>query len=207
MNETTFITWQRHLLKWEGRCIPAEGESLVHAYDRCRDSAFADDPRDSGGATMMGITLRTYDAWRRAYRLQQTPATAEQLRQMPYEEWRQLIETCYWRMYAMHIVSFECLALVFADGIFMSGRAGIREMQRALGCEPDGIVGVKTRAAMRTRIRLRATARNISGEVLTGRLARLQGLSRWQTFGRGWTNRIEDLRALINTLDLTEDGE
>ncbi|MBQ7442276.1 MAG: hypothetical protein IJS59_00200 [Bacteroidaceae bacterium] len=193
------------LMKWEGGCTIREGETPAAAFERARPTAWSNHADDPGGPTMMGITLRVYNLFITRY-LSQPEATAAELRAMSYDRWEHIVTTLFWRMMEFNYVPYDCLALAYADDFFNSGRAAIRDMQRALCCLPDGILGPKTKGAMRHRVRTREEARDTCNTLLDLRLQRLQTLHHWPIYGRGWTRRIDDLRALIPSLDLTDEG-
>jgi lysozyme family protein len=120
--------------------------------------------------------------------------------------WNLTIEQCeaiyeqeYWSK--MHGEDLTLpLALVTLDAMVMSGLGDKRHeraagwLQEALGVEPDGSIGPQTIAA--------AASCDVAAVVTKAcqlRLAFLQSLPNWSTFGKGWQNRVEDTahRALL----------
>jgi hypothetical protein len=77
---------------------------------------------------------------------------------------------------------------VFDFGV-NSGR-GVSVVQSTIGTEPDGEVGPLTLAALSA-----SPPADLIAKICDARMAYLRGLSTWGTFGRGWTNRVNDVRA------------
>ncbi len=200
MNNRVFDIFLLHLLRFEGGCVPARGEAMREAFERCREQAYSDHPADAGGATQMGITLKTFAAWRTQW-LQRPRPTAADLRAMSYDEWRLIVEKLFWQRHSMHSITWECLALTAADSIFLCGAAGVRDIQRAFHLDPDGICGPRTLGALRHSCLTRESARATCADIVRRRLARLQELSAWKNFGRGWTLRAEALLEQLPRLD------
>jgi len=77
------------------------------------------------------------------------------------------------------------------DGSVNSGRSrGVQWLQRAVGVEDDGVVGPLTIEAANE-----ADDHLIIDRMCDDRMAFLRGLSTWDLYGDGWTNRVEDVRA------------
>lgn len=75
---------------------PPQGDTWTRslAFILQQEGGWADDPNDSGGATMKGITIGTFKAWRAAHG-QQTP-TKDDLRNISDAEVEQIYREWYW---------------------------------------------------------------------------------------------------------------
>lgn len=114
------------ILKWEG--------------------GFVDHPNDKGGATNKGITIGTYTYYRR---LKGLPAPAiEDLKNITSSEWMDILRTLYWNRWKADEINNQSIANLLVDWYWGSGVYGIKYPQRVLGVTTDGIVGVKTLAAI-----------------------------------------------------------
>ena len=200
MNNYAFEKWVPFLLEMEGGCTITPGLTPREIYEARGQKAFSDNPSDPGGATMMGITLAVYSLWRAMNGHPVT--TAADLRAMTYAEWASIVKTYFWDNFRCSQASLECIAVCMADGIFHSGTAGVKDLQRVLGLVPDGIVGRKTVGALQ-RARSRESGRALCHQLLDARIERLRRLPTYSTFGRGWERRIDALRQYIYHLDLT----
>ena len=86
------------IIKWEAGVDPEKegniGLSANELFEKARATGFGNDPVDSGGATMVGVTLATYKAYRKT-KGKKAP-TAADLRKITYEEWADILKTMFW---------------------------------------------------------------------------------------------------------------
>jgi len=66
------------------------------------------------------------------------------------------------------------------------GRAS-KLLQRAVGVAADGAIGPATLAAVAN-----VNPRELATKVCEARMAFLQGLPTWETFGKGWARRVKE---------------
>jgi lysozyme family protein len=162
------------------------------------EGGFSNHPKDPGGATMKGVTLRTYSAYRRRKGMP-TPSVAD-LKRISDAEVEEIFRTQYWDA----VKGDELPAgvdITAADFSFNSGGAqAMIELQRALtglGYDTkgaDGKFGNHTAAALVAAMR-GAGEDKVINVYLDRRLAFMRKLSTWPTFKNGWTNRVKDMRA------------
>lgn len=148
---------------------------------RQNEGGFSDNSADPGGATMAGVTQRTYNAYRDAHSLSHQPVV-----QISGQE----IAAIY-REYWFSDDIPDGLDLMQFDASINSGpRAGVRWIQRAIGVTADGIIGPETiKAAQSCDVAL--AIRDAAYE----RLGFLRTLPTWPNFGTGWTNRVNRTEA------------
>lgn len=161
-----------------------ENQQRWLALVRAKEGGFTNDPRDDGGATNMGVTQKTLAEWRGR------PVTVEDVRALTWDEASSLYLARYWsRIRGDELPGGLDIAL--GDAVVTSRMAGqVKILQGILGVEQDGYVGPLTIAAAR-KADTAATIRAF----FKARLAYLQTLDDWQHFGKGWTNRCEDVQA------------
>lgn len=179
----------RHLLRFEAG-VADKTKTTDALFEQARKKGFAHDPDDRGGATMIGITLSTFAAWRKA---KGRPApSVRDLKAISYSEWRDIVEHDFWQRCKADDLRSQSVAVMLADFTFHSGAHGIKALQKILAVQPDGIVGAKTLTA----------ANNTEAHVLFAALkaARLRFLAaivknnpKQQKFLKGWTARVEAL--------------
>jgi lysozyme family protein len=149
------------------------------------EGGFSDHPEDPGGATMQGVTQRTYDAWRA---LQGEPARSVRLLE-PAER-----DAIYYSQYWLAIRAPELpdgVAYCTFDAAVNSGPSrAARWLQEAVGVEQDGVIGSQTIAAVQA-----ADARGVIHRMCEARMAFLRRLRTWPTFGRGWSRRVSEVQA------------
>lgn len=162
-----FLKCLPHILKYEG--------------------GYSDHSRDPGGATNMGITQATLANWRKK------SVTKEDVLNLTVEEAADIYKANYWDSCRCDDLPLP-LALVVFDCAVNSGiyRAGIW-LQATVHAGQDGKIGNGTLAALKTFVDAREFPYLING-ILDKRLAFLQSLKTWDTFGKGWSVRVESLR-------------
>jgi uncharacterized protein (TIGR02594 family) len=142
-----------------------------------------DDPRDPGGRTSRGILQSEWNAWRQSH-----PGLPSDVWEAPQGQIVAIYKEKYWdRMLCDQMPAGVDLA-VFDFGV-NSGR-GVSVVQDVVGTDADGEVGPLTLAALSA-----SPPADLIARICDARMAYLRGLSTWGTFGRGWTNRVNDVRA------------
>lgn len=171
MTDSDFERSLAFVLKWEG--------------------GYVDDPDDSGGATNRGITQATYDRFRSRHARDPQPVIS-----IPTFEVEEIYRVDYWLPSKAPRMEWP-LCLAHFDGAVNCGlNAAAKMLQRALGVEPDGVVGPVTLGAVRAR-----AADALAAAVCTERSRYYDGIvARRPTqrkFLQGWMNRLQALRKEI----------
>ena len=149
------------------------------------EGLWSDHPADPGGATMMGITLRTYSAWLGR------EATKDELRNIPMEHVRQIYKSLYWDKVKGDELPRGVDLCLFDYAVNSGPRRAVVAVQDTLRVTPDGALGPKTLWALQ-----KADAATLLGEVCQRRLAFLQSLPIWGTFGKGWERRVKEVETV-----------
>ncbi len=157
-------------------CLPI---TLVH------EGGWSDHPKDPGGATMMGITLETFRAFKK-----DPDAKKEELRAIRSADLQAIYRRGFWsKVHADDLPAGVDLATF--DAAVNSGPArGAKWLQQALRVTADGQVGPATVRAARAADPV-ATVKGLCAV----RMGFLRGLRIWTTFGRGWSRRVADIEA------------
>lgn len=109
-----------------------------------REGGYVNDRHDYGRATKFGITAATLGAWRGYGR----SASAEEVRQMPMNEAREIYRQKYVNDPGFAQIADGKLRAQLVDDAVLSGpRAAITSLQLELGVKPDGLLGPATAAA------------------------------------------------------------
>lgn len=106
------------------------------------EGGWSDNPKDSGGATMMGITLNTF---RHFFGVGKTK---EDLRNITREELEHIYRKGFWDYIKGDSIKNQSLAELIFDFIVNSGVGKIRSVQLELNLKADGIVGNVTLAKL-----------------------------------------------------------
>ena len=156
-------------------CLP---EILKH------EGGWADHPKDPGGATMKGITIGTYAQWKGR------KVTKDELRRISDAEVAAIYKRNYWDKVRGDDLP-SGLDLVAFDAAVNSGPSrGAKWLQQAVGVTPDGKVGPATVMAAQSAYAPAAIERAIGF-----RLAFMRSLKTWPTFGKGWSRRLDGVKA------------
>ncbi len=144
-----------------------------------------DDPRDPGGRTSRGITQREWDAWRQMH-----PGLPADVWQAPQDQVLAIYHEKYWNVLQCDQLPAGVDYAVFDYGVLSGVGRSAKILQGFVGVAVDGEIGPITIAAT-----ARASAAGLIGQICDERLAFMQSLSTWPTFGHGWTNRVQGVRA------------
>ena len=151
------------------------------------EAGFANDPRDPGGATNMGITRATLADWRGR------EVSVEEVRALAAEEARAILGARYWNPVRASDLPVGLDLLAFDMAVNSGPGASAKILQRLVGVEADGMIGPWTIGAVRAVHP--SNLRTLFGAFCDERMTYLRGREGWPTFGAGWTRRVEDARA------------
>lgn len=148
------------------------------------EGGWADHPADPGGATMKGVTIGTFERYKKR------KVSKDELRNISDADLQLIYRREYWDKVRGDDLPMG-LDLVAFDAAVNSGpNRGAKWLQVALGVVADGQIGPATLA--------HAQAANVSVTIdhaIAARLAFLKRLSTWKTFGKGWSRRLDEVKA------------
>lgn len=142
---------------------------------------WADHPKDPGGATMQGVTLKTYSDWLGR------PASKEELRNIPSEHLKTIYKTRYWDAVRADELPVGLDYVVFDMAVNSGPGRAVKILQRCVGAIPDGAIGPKTMALVNG-----IPEKDIVVKFSDGRKDFYKSLSTFDTFGKGWLRRTEE---------------
>ncbi|MBX9594043.1 MAG: hypothetical protein K2X46_06745 [Roseomonas sp.] len=167
--------------------LPAAGPRFMFCmgFVMREEGGYSNHPADNGGPTNFGITHRTLADWRGV-----RSVTAEQVRAMSHEEARAILRARYWNAVRGDDMPPGVDLALFDWSVNAGPARAVRGLQRLVGVSADGAIGPMTLAALRGREPM-----NLAYALCDTRLAHLRGLDDWRVFGKGWTARVERVRA------------
>lgn len=176
------------LLRWEAGIIMKDNETLEHAFVRAKKKGWSNDPKDNGGATMVGVTIGTYRSYCR-YKGKTTPSITD-LKNITYKEWRDIVHTMFWSKWKADLIEDQSVANMVVDWVWASGQGiGIKRVQKILGITADGIVGPKTIAAVNS-----ANSSDLFTKIYNARAAHFNSIVKnnpsQKKWLNGWMNRL-----------------
>lgn len=163
------------------------------------EGGYADHPSDPGGATMMGITRATLEAWRGL------PVTKDDVRALTREEAAAIYRARYWDAIAGDALPAGLDLAAFDYAVNSGPVRAVNTIQGIVAVTVDWRIGPESLAAIRA-----AETRPLIEALCAARLRFLRQLPTFPVFGRGWTRRVtlieqESLR-LATTLPTSPAG-
>ena len=164
-------------------------------FDAClreilrHEGGWSDHPKDPGGATMQGVTLRTYSKWLCR------DASKDELRNIPAAHRDTIYRTQYWDAVRAGDLPPGVDLAVFDMAVNSGPSRAARTLQAALGVQVDGKIGPQTIQAAKV-----VHPSGLISDYCDSRLAFLRSIAGWETFGRGWKTRVEDVRSVATVI-------
>lgn len=159
-------------------------------FQQAKKTGFANDPDDSGGATMCGVTIGTFTSYRKSKGYNST--TVADLKNITFQDWRAIMKQLFWDKWQADAIENQAIANILVDWVWASGVNGIKIPQRILGVTSDGIVGAKTLAALKS-----SDPRILFEQIHTARLKFVDDIvarkPSQKKFIRGWKRRINSI--------------
>lgn len=155
------------------------------------EGGFVNDPDDLGGATNMGVTIGTYEAYCRKKGYPRP--TIERLKNLTKEDWAEIFKTMYWDRWRADEIKNQSVANIVVDWVWASGVHGIKRPQRLLGVVADGLVGAKTITAMNA-----ADPKKLFEAIKADRAKFIDEICKArpknEKYRKGWMNRINAIK-------------
>ena len=143
------------------------------------EGGWADHPADPGGATMKGVTLKTYSDWLGRQ------ASKDELRNIPNEHLSTIYKARFWDAVKGDDLPQGVDFVVFDMAVNSGPGRAARMLQAAVGATPDGAIGPRTLAAVAAQ-----DPETLIATYQKNRQHFLEALPTFATFGKGWTRRV-----------------
>ena len=156
-------------------------EALEHVLKH--EGGFVNHPKDPGGMTNLGVTKKVWDEWIGR------ESSENEMRNLKPEDVAPLYKKMYWdRVKGDDLPSGVNYCVFDASVNSGTGRAA-KWLQEAVGAVPDGAIGAKTLAKVAAH-----DADSLVNAYCDVRLNFLKSLKTFDTFGKGWSRRVEGVR-------------
>jgi lysozyme family protein len=149
------------------------------------EGGYVNHPRDPGGATNKGVTQAVYDASRKLWGY-----GTRSVKFITDAEVSTIYRTQYWDAVAGDDLPEGLDYAVFDYAVNSGPSRSIKHLQIVIGVQADGKMGFVTHTAIR-----RMPVKRIIEDLCSIRMKFLKGLNTWDTFGRGWSSRVEGVKA------------
>lgn len=138
------------------------------------EGSYSNDPRDNGGETMWGITVKVARA----------NGYFEDMEAMPQSVAKGIYKRMYWDAIKADQLPASCRYDVFDAAVNSGVTQAIKWLQRSVSVPDDGILGPFTLQAVSV------VGNDIKARFNAHRLEFMASLPTWPAFGRGWARRI-----------------
>lgn len=156
------------------------------------EGGYVNHPKDPGGATNKGVTQRVYDGYRDRLGLKR-----QSVRMISSNEVADIYKRQYWDAIRGNDLPAGVDYCTFDAAVNSGAAQAAKWLQRAVGATADGQIGEATLEAVRN-----AVPGKVIDASCDNRLAMLKGLKTWNTFGKGWSRRVADVRKVA--LDMAD---
>ena len=149
------------------------------------EGGYVDHPKDPGGATNLGVTIGTLSGWLGR------PATKAEVRALTLATVKPIYKKNYWDRIRGDDLPAGLDYAVFDYAVNSGPSRAAISLQTIVGAAPDGKIGPLTLQNI-----AKGDPRTTIGDLCSQRLAFLERLSTWPTFGKGWRARVNGVRDL-----------
>lgn len=146
------------------------------------EGGYVHNSRDPGGRTNFGITQATYEQW--VGRMVDEP----EMRALTVDDVAPIYRAEYWNKVRGNDLPLGVDYALFDFAVNSGVRRAIKTIQRIVGVHDDGAMGPFTIGAIKA-----TDARILIEDLCNARMSFLMTLSHWDTFGRGWTRRVNEV--------------
>ena len=155
----------------------------IQSYVLASEGGYVNHPSDPGKATNMGITIATLRAWRG------TEVTNKDVRNLTQAEALAIYKAQYWDTVRADLLPLGLDYLTFDYAVNSGPARAIKDLQRTVGADVDGVIGQKTLSKIKEYIAAKGM-QTLLHSYATRRWNFVKGLSTFSTFGNGWRRRI-----------------
>ena len=155
------------------------------------EGGYVDNPADPGGATNLGCTKAVWEQYIGR------SVTKDDIKALTPNDVMPLYKAKYWDTIKGDDLPEGVDYAVFDFAINSGPGRAAKTLQSVLGVTADGQIGPATLRALET-----TNPREIASRVCEARLAFLQALPTWDTFGKGWGRRVAEVAQTAFTMSV-----
>lgn len=148
------------------------------------EGGYVNNPKDPGGMTNLGVTRKNWEAYL------DRDVTEADMRALTPEMVKPFYKRNYWdKIRGDELpsgVDYAAYDLAVNSG---TGRAA-KYLQKIAGVPEDGVIGPQSLKAIQ-----KCDAEDVVDEICNMRMDFLKNLNTFDTFGKGWTIRVNDVKA------------
>jgi lysozyme family protein len=140
-------------------------------------------PADPGGHTNLGVTKDTWERW------VGRSVSVDAIKALTVSDVTPVYREKYWDRAKCGLLPVGIDYCVFDTAVNSGPGRAVKFLQEVVGSTPDGVIGPLTLRAIHAM-----NPRDVIDGYCDKRLAFLQELKTWPTFGRGWGRRVDEVR-------------
>ena len=160
-------------------------ETILH-----HEGGYVNHPKDPGGETNLGVTKRVYEAW-----VMENDLSQKDMKDLLVEDVAPIYKKNYWDRVKGDQLPNGLDLCVFDFGVNAGTGRAAKYLQTMIGTVADGGIGPNTLKALGNYVEengLEQTIKNYQ----EARQEYYESLSTFETFGRGWTRRVDETTEL-----------
>ena len=162
-------------------------DALAHVLKS--EGGYVNHPSDPGGRTNLGVTQRVWEEWVKH------DVDEKQMRELTPEMVAPLYQEKYWQRVKGDELPAGIDYCVFDASVNSGVGRASKWLQEVCGTQPDGVIGPMT-----LRVAQAIVPADLVNMYCDKRLAFLKELKTWETFGKGWERRVEEVRSHALTM-------
>jgi len=162
-------------------------DALAHVLKS--EGGYVNHPSDPGGRTNLGVTQRVWEEWVKH------DVDEKQMRELTPEMVAPLYQEKYWQRVKGDELPAGIDYCVFDASVNSGVGRASKWLQEVCGTQPDGVIGPMT-----LRVAQAIVHTDLVNMYCDKRLAFLRELKTWETFGKGWERRVEEVRSHALTM-------
>ena len=153
------------------------------------EGGYVNHPSDPGGRTNLGVTQRVWEQW------VGRESNEKEMRSLTPAMVEPLYKRKYWDACKCDDLPEGLDYLVFDFAVNAGPGRSIKTLQSAVGTTPDGIIGPKTLSAVRA-----IDPHELIEKFSVAKTEFYESLPTFPTFGRGWLNRVADVKVKASNM-------
>jgi lysozyme family protein len=169
-------------------------------WDRCFDmvikteGGYVDNPHDPGGRTNLGVTQRAWEAFLNRH------VTEAEMRALTPENVKGFYKDLYWDRIKGDQLPSGIDYAVYDFAVNSGPYRAAQYLQEIAGTVIDGMIGPNSVEAVRS-----CNAAEVADAICDMRLDFLKRLPAFETFGKGWTTRVNGVKE--KAIDMANDAQ
>lgn len=164
-------------------------------YEKCleiilhHEGGYVNHPKDPGGETNLGVTKRVYEEW----------GGTKDMKDLTVEDVAPIYQKNYWNRVRGDDLPAGLDLCVFDFGVNAGTGRSAKFLQRLVGTTVDGGIGPATLRAVNAYVQIEGIEATID-DFQKRRQEYYESLSTFETFGRGWTRRVDEVTKTAHSM-------